>query len=369
MSKKDQRDDFNPRVIYMLYTRAGGLCSICKRPTFGPAKTSDPTSRKPFTIGEAAHICAAAEGGPRYDRDMTANERTGSQNGMWLCVACHRQIDRDPESYSKECLREKKQKAEKSAEDRVGMNPEELKMGNSEVQKVLDGQAIYRIRLAENRISAKMESTLVKQVIDEVAFLEFDSYHIRVWLELTAFYAKLASVTPGYSSAKDLFFIWNNVLRSLDNIVSKESNPANIERLLENVLATMDGIREHSKQCSTEDQKFLLKSLGPFYKKLTKLVPQKKDVISCKIPLLKGLVRSPSPSQPMDTDSSPWIIKPESTGSFSQLPSQPRQGASEADKEVDQFFDFLAKLCATSDQMEVGERKKWETKGYTFQVQ
>ena len=242
-------------------------------------------------------------------------------------------------------------------------------MGNSEVQKVLDGQAIYRIRLAENRISAKMESTLVKQVIDEVAFLEFDSYHIRVWLELTAFYAKLASVTPGYSSAKDLFFIWNNVLRSLDNIVSKESNPANIERLLENVLATMDGIREHSKQCSTEDQKFLLKSLGPFYKKLTKLVPQKKDVISCKIPLLKGLVRSPSPSQPMDTDSSPWIIKPESTGSFSQLPSQPRQGASEADKEVDQFFDFLAKLCATSDQMEVGERKKWETKGYTFQVQ
>ena len=68
--------------------------------------------KKRVSIGEAAHITAAAEGGPRYNPDLTPEERSSIENGIWLCRSCARLIDSDERVYSIELLRMWKYAAE-----------------------------------------------------------------------------------------------------------------------------------------------------------------------------------------------------------------------------------------------------------------
>lgn len=79
----------------------GGKCSNpnCRRETKGPH--SNPQKR--VSIGEAAHITAAAEGGPRYNPDLTPEERSSIENGIWLCKSCARMIDSDEISIRQNC--------------------------------------------------------------------------------------------------------------------------------------------------------------------------------------------------------------------------------------------------------------------------
>jgi hypothetical protein len=44
-------------------------------------------------VGVGAHITAAAPGGPRYDGSLTAEERAGEANGIWMCQLHGKQID------------------------------------------------------------------------------------------------------------------------------------------------------------------------------------------------------------------------------------------------------------------------------------
>lgn len=106
------RDDFRQPVIRQIAQRAGYRCSCpsCLRPTIGPDGGDDTAS-----IGVAAHITAAAEGGPRYDSGMTSEERSAPENGIWLCQTCSRLIDVDVVSHSTEQLREWKTFAEMRA--------------------------------------------------------------------------------------------------------------------------------------------------------------------------------------------------------------------------------------------------------------
>lgn len=78
--KLDKRDDFTQAVKKALRERVGGICCnpSCEASTFGP-KGAD----KAFHTGHAAHICAAAPGGPRYEADMSREERRGFDNGIW----------------------------------------------------------------------------------------------------------------------------------------------------------------------------------------------------------------------------------------------------------------------------------------------
>lgn len=107
------RDDFSEQTKTLLSNRVGARCSNpdCQRPTFG--SNSDPN--KATNIGVAAHICAAAPGGPRYDATMTSEERKSPQNGIWLCQSCSKLIDSDTTRYSKETLVAWKMIAEKSS--------------------------------------------------------------------------------------------------------------------------------------------------------------------------------------------------------------------------------------------------------------
>src|ERR1035441_5569741 len=77
--------------------RVGMRCSNpnCRQQTSGPRE--DP--RNTVNIGVAAHIAAAASGGPRYDGGLTSTERSSSDNGIWLCQNCAKLIDSDDERY------------------------------------------------------------------------------------------------------------------------------------------------------------------------------------------------------------------------------------------------------------------------------
>lgn len=87
------RDDFTKKTIRILAERAGQCCSNpdCNQNTSGP---SDDGSSESTRLGKAAHITAAAKGGPRYDKTLSQEQRSSPENGIWLCAECADKIDK-----------------------------------------------------------------------------------------------------------------------------------------------------------------------------------------------------------------------------------------------------------------------------------
>ena len=112
------RDDFKASIKDKLAKRVGYRCSNCEKQTSGPGESNDGVS----LIGVAAHICAASEGGPRYDPMMTSEQRSSIDNGIWLCQNCAHLIDTDIERYTVEVLHSMKSKAEEYAHEQIASN-------------------------------------------------------------------------------------------------------------------------------------------------------------------------------------------------------------------------------------------------------
>lgn len=108
------RDDFSTDTIRRAAERVGYRCSFpgCRKATVGASMES---TRKVSNIGVAAHICAAAKGGPRYDENMTPEKRKGIDNCIWLCQTHAKLIDTDEHTYTVELLRQWKDNAEREA--------------------------------------------------------------------------------------------------------------------------------------------------------------------------------------------------------------------------------------------------------------
>src|SRR5215475_4993322 len=107
------RDDFTVATKETLAKRVGYRCSRpgCGRSTTGPQVDSE----KSINVGVACHITAASPGGPRYDPALTSEERSGPDNGIWLCQTCGKLVDNDSSRYTAETLREWKLLAELAA--------------------------------------------------------------------------------------------------------------------------------------------------------------------------------------------------------------------------------------------------------------
>ncbi|MUL33939.1 hypothetical protein [Priestia megaterium] len=76
----------------ILAKRVGERCSnpSCRKLTSRP----HPLDISDYiNVGEAAHIRAASEKGPRYDPNMTDEQRKNITNGIWLCQQCHKVVD------------------------------------------------------------------------------------------------------------------------------------------------------------------------------------------------------------------------------------------------------------------------------------
>ena len=108
------RDDFSQDTIRKAAMRVGYHCSFpgCLNATVGASMES---ASKVSMTGVAAHICAAAKGGPRYDANMTAQERSGIENCIWLCQTHSKLIDTDVKKYTVDLVRKWKSEAENRA--------------------------------------------------------------------------------------------------------------------------------------------------------------------------------------------------------------------------------------------------------------
>ena len=107
------RDDFSQSVKDLLANRVGWKCSNpnCRKVTRGAGveKTNI------INIGVAAHITAASKGGPRYDKNITVQERKSFENGIWLCQSCSKLIDSDEIRYTVDELKRWKAISERMA--------------------------------------------------------------------------------------------------------------------------------------------------------------------------------------------------------------------------------------------------------------
>lgn len=106
------RDDFPAALKRVLGERVAYTCSNpdCQRVTIGPHSSHDQALR----LGRAAHVCAAAPGGPRYDATQSSDERASISNGIWLCAICADIVDKDAIRFPADTLRAWKARAERS---------------------------------------------------------------------------------------------------------------------------------------------------------------------------------------------------------------------------------------------------------------
>jgi hypothetical protein len=111
-------DDFTESVKRVLQSRVGSRCSDpeCRALTSGPQDDGS----KAVNVGVAAHITAASPGGARYDSTLTSDERSGHENGIWLCQNHGKLIDNDRTRFSVELLRAWKRDAENEARNSIG---------------------------------------------------------------------------------------------------------------------------------------------------------------------------------------------------------------------------------------------------------
>lgn len=111
------RDDFTAPTKKRLAGRAGHRCSNpdCQAPTIGP----QPGGGGIINLGEAAHITAAAPGGPRYDESLSPEQRRDDANGIWLCANHAKAVDSDPKQFTTNLLKSWKFAAEKRAFEKL----------------------------------------------------------------------------------------------------------------------------------------------------------------------------------------------------------------------------------------------------------
>src|SRR6266705_480118 len=112
MAKKN-RDEFAVRTKLQIAKRAGWHCSdpSCRRLTI--EANSDVTDE--INLGTAAHICAAAPDGPRYDPGQTPAQRKSADNGIWMCRLHGTAVDAKDSKFSVELLREWKTQSQKDS--------------------------------------------------------------------------------------------------------------------------------------------------------------------------------------------------------------------------------------------------------------
>lgn len=108
----NKRDDFSAKTKKILAQRCAYRCS---NPNCGEVTIGAHSQRnKSVSIGRACHIEAASEGGPRYNKNMSSEQRKSIENGIWLCAKCSDIIDRDVNKYSVDILKVWKINSEKT---------------------------------------------------------------------------------------------------------------------------------------------------------------------------------------------------------------------------------------------------------------
>jgi hypothetical protein len=169
------RDDFPADVVEEIRKRAGGRCSVpdCRAQTTGPSESrvSGVTN-----VGVAAHITAAAAGGPRFDPAMTAKDRRSRTNGIWVCQTHGKMIDDDERRYTTDLLIAWRDRAEIFALAELGRPVMHArKPGLIQYEAAIapsgerQGTADFVDAIAAQSVWGKQRSDLVRMVLYELA--------------------------------------------------------------------------------------------------------------------------------------------------------------------------------------------------------
>ena len=173
-------------------------------------------------IGKAAHITAAAEGGPRYDSRMDSEMRSSVKNGLWLCSNCHDIVDRNPEQYSVKYLKELKAGAEERARREIGV-ADKVKVGGASNDPVCVGVsagAILEIRKVKAQLGnyhvQQPKSDQLKSLLIQLDFIDFgDPFYLpSVAMEMVSF----LQIFVGYHDNPSLKL---EVIRYLSDIIDQ----------------------------------------------------------------------------------------------------------------------------------------------------
>lgn len=112
------RDNFTKRTRELVAQRVAYRCCFqgCGIATIGP-KYGDALNTS--SIGVGCHIFAASPNGPRYNANMTPEERKSPDNCIWMCQTHSKLIDADENAYPPALLHQWKNNAEQEAADRL----------------------------------------------------------------------------------------------------------------------------------------------------------------------------------------------------------------------------------------------------------
>ena len=166
---KIMRDDFSQQTLDVLAKRVGIRCSNpgCRKLTTGPRSEST----KIINIGVGAHITAAAPGGPRFNPNLTNEERKSPDNGIWLCQNCSKLVDNDPARYPVEILQDWKQFAENAALSEIEGNEKLEKQGN-------ESQIDLEISYLKVRMESERHDYILEIKIQNLGHETIRSYHV-----------------------------------------------------------------------------------------------------------------------------------------------------------------------------------------------
>ncbi|TCD12975.1 ATP-binding cassette domain-containing protein [Pedobacter frigidisoli] len=123
------RDEFSNTTKIALAQRAGYQCSICGLITVGPSREG---LQAVNLIGVAAHITAASKGGRRYDESMSPAQRSGIENGIWLCNNHADYIDGDKDTFSVAEL----QSLKRDHEEKVRLQQSGIRTANGAITRI-----------------------------------------------------------------------------------------------------------------------------------------------------------------------------------------------------------------------------------------
>jgi hypothetical protein len=99
----------------LVWSYSAGYCSFpgCTVRTLVPESASDGAT----VLGEAAHILAYEDDGPRADTSLSLDARNSYSNLLLLCPNHHTLVDKQPATYSAEILKKWKVDTEKRVTD------------------------------------------------------------------------------------------------------------------------------------------------------------------------------------------------------------------------------------------------------------
>ena len=138
-----------PNEKILLYIKSGRRCAMpnCQQDLI--EKTS---SDKKIHISEAAHILPFSNHGPRASTHSNQDTRNLEKNLILVCANCHVIIDKDPETYTVEKLREIKNNHENKVWEKL--NNDIPNVGFSELEDILK-------YLSSDQITIQNEYTLL----------------------------------------------------------------------------------------------------------------------------------------------------------------------------------------------------------------